>query len=186
MKLVVVISFVSIALLGLLQAGCEPANLPRTALPKVDNGAQTLLCDEYAPKKIDILPLTVFEVPHGEAKMHVVAYVSMLDSAGFQIKFPAKFRFELYQHVPRSSESKGRRVEIWTEEKADDPNAPKIHWFDLTDPTQNNRYWRDFIRAYSFDLPFKPVPNSSYILEATCLTHDSRRLTAEIALRQLK
>ena len=186
MKLFAATSFVSIALLGLLQTGCEPANLPLTPLPKAGNGVQASLCDEFAPAKIDILPLTVFEIPHGEAKMHLVAYVSLLDFVGSQIKFPAKFRFELYQQVQRSAEPKGTRVGIWPGKEETDPNAPKIHWFDLTDPTQNNRHWRDFIRAYSFNLPFQPAPNSSYILQATCLTHDSRRLTAEVPLRQLK
>jgi len=109
-------------------------------------------------------------------------YVSLLDSAGSQIKFPVKFRFELYEQVKRSAEPRGRRVAIWPQTNTAEPNEPRSHWFDLEDPSKNNLAWHDFMRAYRFTLPFKPQPAVGYILEVTCLRHDERRLSAEIPL----
>ncbi len=184
MKIAAAISHVLFILLVLIQPGCEPA-APREPMPTAGNDSNTPFCVYYAPEKIDIMPLTGFKGNSGgEPQLHV--YVSLLDSAGSQIKFPAKFRFELYYHVQRSAKPKGERVGIWPDNKMADPNEPKIHWFDLADPAQNNRYWRDFVRAYQFALPFRPEPGKTYILEATCLTHDRRRLTAKVSLRQAR
>jgi len=186
MKIAASISHVLFILLVLLQPGCEPA-APREPLPTAGNDSNTPLCVHYAPEKIDIMPLTGFTGNSGgEPQLDV--YVSLLDSAGSQIKFPARFRFELYYHVQRSAERKGERVGMWPDNEMPDPNEPIIHWFDIADPAQNNRYWRwrDFVRAYQFTLPFRPEPGKAYILEATCLPHDGRRLTAEIALRQAR
>jgi len=184
MKIIAPISHALFILLLLLQPGCEPAR-PREPMPTAGNDPNSPLCVYYAPEKIDILPLTGFKGNSGgEAQLDV--YISLLDSAGSQIKFPARFRFELYYHVQRSAEPKGERVGIWPGSEIADPNEPIIHWFDLSDPAGNNRYWRDFVRAYQFTLPFRPESGKTYILEATCLSHDGRRLTAEAALRQAR
>ena len=58
--------------------------------------------------------------------------------------------------------------------------------FDLSEPAANNRNWRDFLRAYEFNLPFEPPPDRSYILEVTCLTPNGKRLAAECPLKQPK
>jgi hypothetical protein len=184
MRTITPISYALFALLLLAGFGCE---LPAQREPQGGgyDGNKAPACVFYAPEKIDILPLTEFkDAAGGETRLE--AYVSLLDSAGSQIKFPGKVRFELYEHVQRSAEPKGRRVAIWPEINTTEPNEPRSHWFDLGDPARNDLFWRDFIRAYQFTLPCGPQPAASYILEATCLTNDGRRLIAETSLRKIK
>lgn len=127
----------------------------------------------YAPSKIDIMPLTEFVRPGDAQKARIVVYVSLLDQFGSQIKSPAMFRFELYEHVARSAQPKGKRATIW----------PDI---DLTDPAANNDYWRDFLRAYEFSLPCEAAGNQDYIIQLTCLCPNGKRLSAEFTLRQAR
>jgi hypothetical protein len=116
------------------------------------------------------MPLTEFTTTNnGEKPSQIKVYVSLLDSFDCQIKAPAVFRFELYDKVLRSAEPKGKRVLIW----------PDI---DLKDAAKNNEYWRDFLRAYEFDLPCEPENNKSYILQITSLCPDGKRLSADFAL----
>ena len=152
-------------LLILLGAGCEkgasesPAGIDRGFNNKVSTYIQ------YAPAKINVMPLTEFVYPAvAETKINV--YVTLSDSFGCQIKAPAVFRFELYEYVQRSAEPKGRRIVIW----------PDI---DLTNASDNNRYWQDFLRAYKFNLDFTEDINRSYILQVTCLCTSGKRLSAE-------
>jgi len=119
----------------------------------------------FSPAEINILPLTKIEnSDEGQAIIRV--YVSLLDEFGSQIKAPAIFRFELYEKISRAQEVKGRRVVIWPD-------------FDLCRPGNNNNYWQDFLRAYKFDLNFKPQEHQSYVLQVTCLCLSGKRLTAE-------
>jgi len=130
--------------------GCEPAQVATEPKP----GANAI----FAPVKVKILPLTKFiDVRSTEGKTAIKSYVSLIDSFGSQIKAPGIFRFELYEYSQRSSEPKGKRVAIW----------PDI---DLTNPAKNNDYWRDFLRAYEFNLPFEPAGDKSYILQTNCLS----------------
>ncbi len=125
----------------------------------------------YAPAKVDIMPLTEFILaPKAEDSPKLRIYISLLDSFNCQMKSPGLFRFELYEQVLRSPEPEGRRVAIW----------PDI---DLTDAAKNNQYWQDFLRAYEFNLDFEPKANQSYILQATFLTPDGRRLSAEFIIK---
>jgi len=124
----------------------------------------------FAPAKIYILPLT--ELPSSTPSSQAVAltaYIGLLDAFGCQVKAPGVLRFELYQYVPRSAAPKGQRLAIW----------PDI---DLTHPATNNRYWRDFLRAYEFKLDAPAGLNETYVLEATCMCPDGRRLTATFPL----
>jgi hypothetical protein len=124
----------------------------------------------FAPSRISILPLTELAAS-GEGQPVVLSvYVSLLDAFGCQIKAPGSIRLEVYQYVPRSAEPKGQRIIIW----------PDV---DLTDPAQNNKYWRDFLRAYEFSLDAPTASGETYILEATFLRPDGRRLSAEFTLR---
>jgi len=82
---------------------------------------------------------------------------------------PGVFRFELYERVVRSAEPKGRRIVIW----------PDI---DLTGAAENNEYWRDFLRAYEFNLPFEAQIKQCYILQVTYLSPSGKRLSAELSL----
>lgn len=124
----------------------------------------------FAPDRISIMPLTEFINTGNARQISIKPYVSLLDSFGSQIKSPGIFRFELYQRALRSAEPKGKRVVIWQD-------------VDLTEPVVNNEYWRDFLRAYEFDLPFELDVNQSYILQVTFMCPNDRRLTTEFALK---
>ncbi len=143
--------------------GCEPAQVATEPKPSANA--------IFAPVKVKILPLTKFIDAGGtEEKTAIKSYVSLIDSFGSQIKAPGVFRFELYEYSQRSSESKGKRVTIW----------PDI---DLTNPAKNNDYWRDFLRAYEFNLPFEPAGDQSYILQTNCLCPNGKRLSGEFNLK---
>ncbi len=158
----------------LANAGCEQLpGLPGLASKTNNDFKKLAVYSRYAPAKINIMPLTEFISAGGTQQVEIKPYVSLLDSFGSQIKSPGVFRFELYQRVLRSAEPKGRRVVIW----------PDI---DLTDTAANNEYWRDFLRAYEFDLPFEPDTSQSYILQVTCLCPNGRRISAEFALKLTK
>ncbi len=92
-------------------------------------------------------------------------YVDVLDSEGVRIKAPGVFRFELYQFVPRSSNPMGKRLKLWEDIK-------------LLDPVENNASWRDFLRAYQFDLDFEfgPVRPAGYVVQVMFTTTSGKRL----------
>ncbi len=127
-------------------------------------------CIRYAPAKIDITPLTEFVPADNTQRPRIKLYVSLLDSFGCQIKSPGRFRFELYEHVQRSAEPKGKRLAMWPE-------------LDLTDPTTNNKFWRDFLRAYEFTLPLEQFTGESRILEVTFFCPSGRRISSEFTLK---
>ena len=161
-------------------AGCESASggpgLTGPATKTDDDFKRLSVYSHFAPAKINIMPLTEFISPGDARQANINLYVSLLDSFGSQIKSPCVFRFELYQKVQRSSEPKGRRVIIW----------PDI---DLTEPVANDEYWRDFLRAYEFNLPFEfrlGQTNQSYILQVTSLCPTGRRLSDEFVLNPMR
>jgi len=154
----------------LVYTGCEPLQVD-TKSPAQNKASYTGDCKSYAPAKIDIMPLTEFTLTaKGTSKLTV--YLSLLDTFNCQMKSPGVFRFELYERVVRSAEPKGRRIILW----------PDI---DLTNADRNNHYWRDFLRAYEFDLDCDPQITQSCILQATFLSPDGRRLSAEFAVKGL-
>jgi hypothetical protein len=161
-----------------VESGCEPAKVRikknEQPLKSVNDCNEFFFYAPYTPVKIDIVPLTEFAGINelGEVS-RIKVYVSLLDSFGYQIKTPGIFRFELYEKVPRSAEPKGGRIALW----------PDI---DLNDVVENNRYWRDFLRAYEFSLPFESEAGQNYILEATCICPNGKRLSTEYALSQTK
>jgi len=179
MKGVGVILRVFFFCLLLVVGGCE--SVPGTAGLLSGNDRLSAYI-HYSPVKIDVMPLTEFicvgddeEVSKGSRKAgsQIKVYVALLDAFDCQIKAPGVFRFELYEYIPRSAEPKGRRIIIW----------PDI---DLTDTVKNNNNWRDFLRAYEFNLDFEPASNQNYILQATCLCPNGKRLSAEFCLKQAK
>lgn len=158
-----------IFLLAVVGCGQFPGHSARRS--KADNDLNKLSAyARFAPDKINIMPLTEFINTDNIRQISIKPYVTLLDSFGSQVKSPGIFRFELYQRALRSAEPKGKRVEIWED-------------IDLTEPTVNHEYWRDFLRAYEFDLPFKLDVNQSYILQVTCQCPNGRRLSAEFALK---
>ncbi|MHC4536361.1 MAG: hypothetical protein ACYS6K_20615 [Planctomycetota bacterium] len=158
-----------IFLLAVVGCGQFPSHSARSL--KADNDLNKLSAySRFAPDKINIIPLTEFINTDNVRQISIKPYVSVLDSFGSQVKSPGIFRFELYQRALRSAEPKGKRVEIWED-------------IDLTEPAANHESWRDFLRAYEFDLPFELDVNQSYILQVTCLCPNGRRLSTEFALK---
>ena len=167
-------SVVCLLVMLLVGAGCQWPLIHPAPPDETDNDFKKLsVYSLYAPAKINIMPLTEFISADNARQANIHLYVSLLDSFGSQIKSPCKFRFELYQRVQRSAEPKGGRVIIW----------PDI---DLTDPAANNGYWRDFLRAYEFNVPFEPATSQSYILQVTCMCPNGRHISTEFALKLTK
>jgi hypothetical protein len=178
-------------LLSLLTyTGCEPAKVDTKPSTHVNKASYAQDYSGYTPAKVDIMPLTEFVLASpargssgGErarpepvervesAKLRI--YVSLLDSFDCQMKSPGVFRFELYERVLLSAEPKGKRIILW----------PDI---DLTDAVKNNRYWKNFLRAYEFNLDFEPKAQQDYILQATFLSPAGRRLSDEFNLKSPK
>jgi hypothetical protein len=148
----------------------EAVQTPSGEAPKTEEPPPPSVPTGFAPARICILPLTelLVSTPSSQA-VTLDAYVSLRDAFGCQAKAPFVLRFELYRYVPRSGQPKGQRLAIW----------PDV---DLTHPAINNRYWRDFLRAYEFKLDAPAGLNETYVLEATCMCPDGRRLTAEFPL----
>jgi hypothetical protein len=160
-------------LLLLFSPGCDPQTGGIAQSPKSDNifGRSASFAD-YTPQTIEIMPLTGF-VTDKEDVTRINVFVSMLDVFNSQLKSPAVFRFELYERIQYSTEPKGKRIKMW----------PDV---DLADAVENNKYWRDFLRTYEFNLDFKPDVDQSYILEVTCLCPDGKRLTGEYIIKTEK
>ena len=151
-------------------AGCE-SSPPGEGFPFDFAQSDTAECERYGPARIDILPLTVLtQAPDSGGDSMLTVYICLLDSYDSQIKSPAVFRFELFEHVQRSSEPKGKRVKKWDD-------------IALMDPALNNNYWQDFLRAYLFTLPLEKLPSGDYILHATCITPDEKRLYDDYLVR---
>ncbi len=178
MKEAASIMLVSICLLFLAGTGCGPTQSPQLQvkpIPRAQNDSNELaIYSLYVPVRISIMPLTEI-VSDGPAEKNakIKAFVSLTDSFGCQQKTPGVFRFELYEHIQRAAESKGRRIAIW----------PDI---DLTDPDENNKFWRDFLRAYEFNMDFELAAGQNYILQATCLCPNGKRLWADFVLKYAK
>ena len=174
MKLLNIISWVSLLTLPFISLGCkQPVETDETTVITTNIVDKLSSYTRYAPSKVDIMPLTEFVGPGNTQRSKINVYVSLLDQFGSQIKSPGVFRFELYEHVSRLAKGKGRRVLIW----------PDI---DLTDPVTNNDSWLDFLRAYQFSLPCELSEKQGYILQLTCMCPNGKRLTAEFTLRNAK
>jgi hypothetical protein len=176
MRIVTILLWTFCLVAFLIQAGCEQTQSPgdETTPITVSDSKELSVYLRYAPAMVHILPLTeIIKASDEQDKPKLKVYVSLLDSFGSQIKTPAVFRFEIYEYVQRSSEPKGKRIAIW----------PDIN---LTEPSENNKYWRDFLRAYEFNLPFEPESDKSYIVQATCICPNGRRLLAEFTLKHTK
>lgn len=130
----------------------------------------------YSASAIHVIGLTsIGRDPRKNNSSQLSIYVSLLDSFDSSIKSPGSFRFELYEYVPRSSQPKGKRLVVW----------PDI---DLTNAGDNNKYWRDLLRAYHFTLEANINPDipKIYALQATCMTGDGKRLSEIFILNSKK
>ena len=121
----------------------------------------------FTANRIHIVGLTSIKPnPANQNKSIISVYISMHDSYDSSLKLPGRFMIELYEYVPRSNQPRGKRIIGWPE-------------FDLTIADKNNQHWKDFLRAYNFELPAPVDPNlqKKYILQATCVTPAGNRLT---------
>lgn len=167
--------------LTLLEPGCKSLTRTTEISDQTRNDLDILSkYIRYAPVEIDIMPLTEF-VNGGKVQLNL--YISLIDSFGTQIKSPGKFRFELYEHVQRSPEPKGKRVAMWPDKSYIDQDEGYI---DLSDTVKNHQYWRDFLRGYEFNLPLDGPTAQSYILQVTFLCPGGKRLLNEFILKPTK
>ena len=150
--------------------GCEPASESVGYSRKVGGGNLSAY-EHFLPVKLKITPLTEFlGTSDSQEEEMLRVYVALLDRFGGQKKSPGRFRFELYEYVERSAETKGKRLVIW----------PDI---DLTDVVANNNHWQDFLRAYEFTLPLELDRKQSYILAVTCMCPNGKRLLSDYILK---
>jgi hypothetical protein len=163
------------AVITITAAGCEmPDNSadPNISPPRSRQDTIPAAC-VFTPERIRIIGLTEITPDASLPDEAVLSiYVDIFDAYDSHIKAPATFRFELYEFVPRSSDPRGKRLIIW----------PDI---DLTDGAVNNGYWHDYLRTYNFDLQidFRPAPDTTFTVEATCITQEGKRLSDK---RQIK
>ena len=150
-----------LSFLVFFQSGCEENSAVKEVIT-VDNH----LSNDYFAVKVEILSLTEYT----KKEKNVRAYVSLTDNFGSQIKTPGIFRFELYERILHSAEPKGKRVAIWDD-------------IVLKDASLNHSYWRDFLRAYEFSLPFKSANGQDCILEVTFMNPDGTRLSNDYILQ---
>ena len=157
-----------------LNIGCEQSKRPPDIPFETDMSPDMLsIYTSFVPVKIDIMPLTEFVDVGDVQQVKINIYISLLDVFGSQIKSPGIFRFELYEHMQRSAEPKGKRIVMW----------PDV---DLNDPIANNDHWRDFLRAYEFSFSCNNNNNQDYILQVTCLCPNGKRLSSEFSLKHTK
>ncbi|MBP7050132.1 MAG: hypothetical protein KBE65_03875 [Phycisphaerae bacterium] len=160
-------------------SGCETSPKPpavasrQTAEPVSPGADQSLptVPTGFGPARVDILPLSEIRGAAGIGQdAELTVYLVLLDAFGCSIKSPCTLRFEVYEYVRRSAQPKGQRLAIWPD-------------FDLTQPAANHGFWRPLLRAYEFQLGLRANRNQTYILEATCLGPDGKRLSGECAIR---
>ena len=161
-----------VSLLCIIAGGCQTSSNEPKSLIVSDDSSKKIVHSGYMPVKVGIMPLTEFAATSTESseRIKINIYVSLYDGFGCEIKSPGVFRFELYEYVQLSAESKGRRIVIW----------PDV---DLNDPTKNNQHWRDFLRAYEFNFDFEPQNNQEYVLQATYINADGKRILDEFLLK---
>jgi len=167
-KFKLTLCFVS-AILLLHALGCEKPR-PVITKTKINNNAENhdpmAFYSQYHPVNVKISPLTSIIQTDTNDLHKLRVYVNMLDSVGLQVRSPAIFRFELYQHVQRTSDTKGKRVAIWPD-------------MNINDDKKNQKYWKDFLRSYEFILPFQYPIDTKYVLQLTCITPDGKRIYTE-------
>jgi hypothetical protein len=158
-----------VCLLGIgLCCGCGPNPSEGSKLAKPSSTTQPSA--GFAPVRIAITPWTEIKgQTHEEGTQHIRVFLRLVDAFGSELKSPGIFRFELYEKVPRSAEPRGRRLMMWPD-------------LDLTAAEQNNVHWQDYLRSYEFTLGFDPPDAGPFVLEATFIPPEGRRLTCQYLL----
>ncbi len=160
--------FAGIVVLAFL-VGCEPRPVEPPTAPATADSVLAPYAG-FAPVNVDFLPLTKIDrAEDPDSQTEIKVFLTLSDAYGSQVKSPGVLRFEIYEHLQRSAQPKGKRIHL----------SPDI---DLTEPDANNEYWRDFLRAYEVTLNVPGRGNRTYVLEVTFLTPDGRRLSREAVL----
>jgi hypothetical protein len=152
---------------GLLNCGCEQQKKPLDMQQCIEE------FEAFGPDTLTIVGLTELKgTAQGEEAPKLKVFVKVLDSFGSAIKAPCVFRVELYEYVERSPSPRGKRIEIW----------PDV---DLTEAGRTNAQWRDYLRAYEFNLDVGPKLDLGrvYIVEVTCLLPTGKRLYVQHNLK---
>ena len=155
---------ISICVLFFMMISCSCQEQARKA--DATGGEMSKECI-FLPAKIKFNQLTEFT-----QNWQITAYIDMLDQFSLRIKAASIWKFELYEYVPRSAESKGARLYFW----------PDIN---LADAKVNSGYWQDYLRCYKFELNLESelTGGNTYILQAECITPDGKRITDSIELK---
>ncbi len=164
-----IIIMVSAGLVIMFCWGCEPDDSEINICSLSDQA----MMQAYYVQDIRFVGLTeIVADSRNMENAELYIFIDLIDSDGVRIKSPGMFRFELYHFVPRTSQPMGKRIAAW----------PDI---DLEESEVNNEYWRDFLRAYHFKLPLDFIPQSTdtFILQATFMTPNGRRLSATFHLK---
>lgn len=131
--------------------------------------------DLSAPAEIKIIGLTeIVTASDGSKIKNIDLYLDMRDASGSRLRFPATFRFELYEHAPRTAQRRGKRIHVWPD-------------MDLMDQADNDSHWRDHLNAYFFqlDIDFALPVGQSFILYVTAITEHGKRMNAGYDLKNL-
>jgi hypothetical protein len=133
-----------------------------------------LLLAEYEPKDVVLLGLSEIQPAIGEQPAKLKLFVEVLDGFGTPLRYPGIIRFELYTRQLRSPISLGKQLAIW----------PDI---DIRESAANNQYFRDYLRAYEFELEAKvAIAPGSYMVLITYTLPDGKRLISEAHLTLTK
>lgn len=151
--------------------GCDkPSKALEPQQSQVSMTLSEISGEAYQPARVNFLPLSeiITSQTSGEPGK-ITAYVNLTDAAGATIKSPGTFRFELYEYNQELAESKGKRLAIWAEQ-------------DLTGFSDNTAAWRDFLRAYQFDLAFDLPADKTYVIAVTYTSSGGKRLYNQMVL----
>jgi hypothetical protein len=152
--------------------GCEQPAPQKT----IEAAKCTANIESYGPASLEIVGLSELKAAGGdENAARLKVFVKVMDAFGSAIKTPCVIRVELYEYVTRSQSPLGKRLEIW----------PDI---ELTDSCKNNSQWRDYLRAYEFnlDVSSKLEVGRMYIIETTCASPMGKRLSAQYKISYQK
>ncbi|AQQ08748.1 hypothetical protein L21SP3_00538 [Sedimentisphaera cyanobacteriorum] len=121
----------------------------------------------FEPSGIKVSPLSSASKVSGGFELNI--YIELEDSYGSNVKHPGIFRIEAYRPKKLSAVSKAERIFKWDDIKA-------------FSAKNNNSYWRDMMRSYSFNLKM-PETNSSLkecLIEVTFISETGMLNTQKI------
>ncbi len=124
------------------------------------------------PSAIKVSRLTEFERIEPENEYaSIKAFVEIIDCSNETIEAEGRFRFALYEFIPRSAEKKGKMLHRW-EDIAVAKTEMKDH------------RWHRMLGSYVFDLELEKRLNkrADYVLAATFITTRQQRFSDEAVI----